>query len=55
MRRGDRQRAIAHLVARGAKHLEAVAGIAGDAAVVLLVLCVSEQDGADDLVAHGGA
>jgi hypothetical protein len=55
MRRGDRQRTVAHLVARGAKHLEAVAGIAGDAAVVLLVLCVSEQDGADDLVAHGGA
>lgn len=51
VRRRNNQRALADAVARVAEHAQAVARVVGHLAVVLLVLGVAEEDGADNLVA----
>lgn len=54
MRRGNNQRAIAHLISRRTKHLQVLLRISRNAAVVLLVLRVSEDNDALDLGTHCG-
>jgi hypothetical protein len=49
--RGDGKSTIADLIAAGAEHLQPIGWVAGNTAVVLLVLCVSEKHGANNLVA----
>jgi hypothetical protein len=51
--RGDSKGASADKIAKSAEHLELVGGVVGDSAAVLLVLGVSEEHGANDLVTHG--
>jgi hypothetical protein len=52
MCRRNRKRALAHLVAGVADDLQPIRRVAGDTAVVLLVLGVSKQDGPNNLVAR---
>lgn len=54
MSTSDDQRAIANEISRSTEDLEVCLGETGNTAIVLLVLGVSKEDDALDLVADGG-